>query len=80
MSRRPEQLVLVPAAELEALRREWLGGGGRQHFGVCASCGRVREPDGRSLWVIRPARSRRGFECFPCHVARVRRPRRRRAA
>lgn len=53
------------------VRDRWLyGGEGVQaashvHFGMCDSCGRVRDDDGRPLLVARRP-GRRGFECLAC--------------
>lgn len=60
----------MSAAEIaEALdkdmRRTWLYGAARAHYGRCEVCERTRDADDRPLLVARQPR-RRKFECYRC--------------
>ncbi len=48
-----------------AARRRWLENAAHQHFGMCGSCGRTHDGDGKPLYVARQRR-RREFECLDC--------------
>jgi hypothetical protein len=71
--------LVDPGADVSAVRR-WIGSAAYAHYGACSTCMRVRTEAGDYLYVVKQARSRRGFECFSCYRERTRpRPRRRKA-
>ena len=50
--------------ELKA-REQWLVFAVDQRYGRCERCGRVRNEEGKPLYVVRQSRSRR-YICLPC--------------
>lgn len=66
-------LAIDPEA-LSSERRRWKANAVRLHFGVCESCHRHHDDDGKPLMVARQARAQR-FLCFDCFSGPLRRQR-----
>jgi hypothetical protein len=52
------------------LRDRWRGEARQLYFGLCDTCGRTEDDDGKALLVARQKR-RRKRECFLCYAERV---------